>query len=74
MNKINNGLVSEFPDDQPPATSYPDPHKPGQMPPMNPAPEVPGADAPEVDTGSRVSPALPEEDEDEFYEKNRDSQ
>jgi len=70
----SDGFVREFPDDQPPATSYPDPQKPGQMPPMNPTPDIPGTDAPEVETGSGVSPDLPEEDEDDFYEKNRDSQ
>ena len=65
-------FVNELPGDQPPATSYPD--EPGQLPPLNPTPEVPGPNAPEVEKGSGVSPNLPEADDDDFYEKNRDSQ
>ena len=66
------GSLNELPGDQPPATSYPD--EPGQLPPLNPTPEVPGPNAPEVEKGSGVSPSLPETDDDDFYEKNRDSQ
>ena len=60
---LNSFFVSEFPDDQPPATSYPDPQKPDQMPPMNPRPYVPGTDAPEVDTGSKIENEDDEADE-----------
>jgi len=60
-----NSFVSELPDDQPPATSHPDPQKPDQMEPMNPTPEVPGTDAPEVYTGTSFEPTPSEEDESE---------
>jgi hypothetical protein len=59
----SNSFVSEFPDDQPPATSYPDPQKKEQQAPMNPTPYVPGTDAPEVVPGSNVEEAAPEESE-----------
>ena len=51
-------MVAEFPDKQPPATSYPEP---GQQAPMNPTPGIPGSDAPEVSTGSRIDEDLPAE-------------
>ena len=56
-------IFNEFPDDQPPATSYPDPQKPGQMAPMNPTPEVPGTDAPEVEKGSNIDAPSSADDE-----------
>ncbi|WP_221392273.1 hypothetical protein [Dyadobacter sp. NIV53] len=62
-NNFSNGFVSEFSADQPPATSYPDPHKPGQMGPMNPTPDIPGTDAPEVNTGTSIEPLTPDQQE-----------
>ncbi|WAC14280.1 hypothetical protein [Dyadobacter pollutisoli] len=59
---INPDFVSALPDDQPPATSYPEP---GQTPPLNPTPEIPGTDAPEVNTGSRIDDDSPAQDIDE---------
>ena len=59
----HSNIQNEFPDDQPPATSYPDPQKPGQQAPMNPTPDVPGTDAPGVDTGSKLEPQEQEGDE-----------
>ena len=59
--------VSELPDDQPPATSYPE--KPRETGPLNPTPDVPGPDAPEVNTGSRIDQEDAEEtDENEVGE------
>lgn len=60
--------VAEMPDDQPPATSYPE--KPRETGPLNPTPDVPGTDAPEVNTGSRIDEDQPTEpsDEDEVGE------
>ncbi|MCF0069944.1 hypothetical protein LZD49_05645 [Dyadobacter sp. CY261] len=55
--------TSEMPDDQPPATSYPE--KPGETGPLNPTPDVPGADAPEVSTGTRIDDDQPAEETDE---------
>ncbi len=55
-------LVDEMPDEQPPSTSYPEP---GQTAPLNPKPEIPGTDAPEVSTGSRMDEDIPAEDIDE---------
>jgi hypothetical protein len=55
-------VVNEMPDKQPPATSYPEP---GQQAPLNPTPDVPGTDAPEVNTGSRMDDDVPAEDIDE---------
>lgn len=55
--------VAEMPDDQPPVPSYPE--KPGETGPLNPTPDVPGTDAPEVNTGSRIDddePAEPAEE------------
>ena len=63
LNNDYNLFVSELPDDQPPATSYPDPQKPGQMEPMNPTPEIPGTDAPEVQTGTNIEPSSAEKEE-----------
>lgn len=54
---------NDYPGDQPPATSYPDPQKPGQQAPMNPTPKVPGTDAPEVLTGKEIEPQEQEGDE-----------
>ncbi|MCE6993166.1 hypothetical protein [Dyadobacter sp. CY323] len=51
-----------MPDKQPPATSYPEP---GQTAPLNPTPDVPGPDAPEVETGSRMDTDIPAEETDE---------
>lgn len=56
-------FTNEYPADQPPSTPYPDPSKPGQTPPMNPTPDVPGTDAPEVYTGTSMEPQSPEQDE-----------
>lgn len=60
--------VSEMPDDQPPAPSYPE--KPRETGPLNPTPGVPGTDAPEVNTGTRIDRDEPAEqtDEDEVGE------
>lgn len=55
--------VAEYPDKQPPAPSYPD--KPGETAPLNPRPNVPGTDAPEVSTGSGMDDDLPAEETDE---------
>lgn len=55
-------FVSESPDEQPPATSYPEP---GQTAPLNPTPGIPGTDAPEVNTGSRIDEDIPAQDIDE---------
>jgi hypothetical protein len=44
--------IAEMPDDQPPAPSYPE--KPQETGPLNPTPDVPGTDAPGVNTGSRI--------------------
>jgi hypothetical protein len=55
-------IVAEAPDKQPPAKSYPEP---GETAPLNPNPEVPGPDAPEVNTGSRIDDDLPAQDTDE---------
>ncbi|WP_353719675.1 hypothetical protein [Dyadobacter sp. 676] len=41
------------PTHQPPAPSYPE--KPRETGPLNPTPDVPGTDAPEVSTGSGVN-------------------
>jgi hypothetical protein len=54
-------LINEMPGTQPPSPSYPEP---GQIAPMNPTPGVPGTDAPEVNTGSRVDEDAPDEDAD----------
>lgn len=60
-------FTSELPDEQPPATSYPE--KPHETGPLNPTPGIPGTDAPEVNTGSRVDDNEPEEtDENEVGE------
>ena len=50
---------AEMPDDQPPAPSYPE--KPRDTGPLNPTPDVPGTDAPEVNTGSRIDEKTPAE-------------
>lgn len=55
--------VAEHPDEQPPATSYPE--KPGETAPLNPRPHIPGTDAPEVSTGSGMDDDLPAEETDE---------
>ncbi|KAA0993206.1 hypothetical protein [Dyadobacter aurulentus] len=55
-------VTSELPDEQPPSPSYPEP---GQTAPMNPTPDVPGTDAPEVSTGTRIDKDEPAEDTDE---------
>lgn len=55
--------VAELPDDQPPATSYPE--KPRETGPLNPTPDVPGTDAPEVNTGTRIDDDQPAEETDE---------
>lgn len=55
-------FFAELPDDQPPATSYPEP---GEIAPANPNPLVPGPDAPEVNTGSRMDDDIPAQDIDE---------
>ena len=62
MHEEYDTLVAEAPDKQPPATSYPEP---GQTAPMNPTPDVPGTDAPEVSTGSRATPEEPAQETDE---------
>lgn len=51
--------VAEMPDDQPPSPSYPE--KPRETGPLNPTPDVPGTDAPEVNTGSRMDEDQPAE-------------
>jgi hypothetical protein len=59
--------ASELPDEQPPATSYPE--KPHETGPLNPTPGILGTDAPEVNTGSRIDDDEPEEtDENEVGE------
>ena len=60
-NSFSTGFVNEFPDKQPPATSYPDPQKRDQTGPMNPTPDIAGADDPSVGTGT----AFPKSDEEE---------
>jgi hypothetical protein len=55
-------FTSEMPDKQPPATSYPEP---GQTAPMNPQPDVPGTDAPEVYTGNKTEENASTQDIDE---------
>ncbi|MCE7064724.1 hypothetical protein [Dyadobacter sp. CY326] len=62
INEAYYTLVAEAPDKQPPAPSYPEP---GQMAPMNPTPDVPGTDAPEVSTGSKVDSDEPAQETDE---------
>ena len=57
--------LAEMPDDQPPAPSYPE--KPRETGPLNPTPHVPGTDAPEVSTGSRI-------DEDQPAEQNNEDE
>ncbi|MGV3603507.1 MAG: hypothetical protein ACO1N1_19970 [Dyadobacter fermentans] len=56
------------PSHQPPSPSYPE--KPRDTGPLNPTPDVPGTDAPEVSTGSRIDDDEPaqETDEDEVGE------
>lgn len=54
--------VAELPDDQPPATSYPE--NPRETGPLNPTPDVPGPDAPEVNTGTRIDDDQPAEETD----------
>ncbi len=51
--------VAEIPGDQPPAPSYPE--KPREPGPLNPRPNVPGTDAPEVSTGSGMDDDKPAE-------------
>jgi len=55
--------VAEMPGDQPPAPSYPE--KPREQSPLNPRPNVPGTDAPEVSTGSGMDDEKPAEDMDD---------
>ena len=55
-------FTNEMPDKQPPAPSYPEP---GQQAPMNPNPDVPRTDAPEVETGTRMEDDLPAQETDE---------
>jgi hypothetical protein len=55
-------VTSELPDKQPP---WPDLSDPGQTAPLNPSPDVPGADAPEVSTGSRMDEDIPAQDIDD---------
>lgn len=55
-------ITNEMPDEQPPATSYPEP---GQTAPMNPQPTIPGTDAPEVSTGNRTEENADTQDIDE---------
>lgn len=53
-------FVAEMPGDQPPAPSYPE--KPREQGPLNPRPNIPGTDAPEVSTGSGMDDDKPAED------------
>ena len=55
-------LDDETRDRQPRQQPVPSYGEPGQMGPMNPTPEVPGADSPEVSTGNRFD--TDEQDED----------
>ncbi|TLV03006.1 hypothetical protein [Dyadobacter luticola] len=57
-----NDIVSEMPDKQVP---YPEYNEPGQAPPLNPTPLVPGPDSPETNTGSRMDDDIPAQDIDE---------
>ena len=43
--------------------SYPNTMNPTIMPPMNPTPDIPGPDAPEVVPGSNVEPQTETEDD-----------
>lgn len=67
-NIYSNGFVNEFPDKQPPATSYPDPQKRDQTAPMNPTPDISGADDPSVGTGTAFP--KPDEEEDSLREES----
>ena len=58
-------LDDETVDRQPRQQPVPSYGEPGQMGPMNPTPDVPGADAPEVSTGNRFDTDEPAEETDE---------
>lgn len=59
FNDLYGSVMNEFPDKQLP-DSYPHTGNPTIMPPMNPTPDVPGPDAPEVSPGSHTSAPIEE--------------
>ena len=62
FNDLFGAIMNESPGDQEPAT-FPDPKHPTQMPPLNPTPDVPGTDAPEIVPGTNVKPRRESEEE-----------
>lgn len=66
FNDLFGAIMNESPGDQEPAT-FPDPKHTTQMPPLNPTPDVPGTDAPEIVPGTNVKPRR--ESEEEIVEK-----
>ncbi|TKT87505.1 hypothetical protein [Dyadobacter frigoris] len=61
-NDLFNSIMSEFPGTQLP-DSYPNIGNPTIMPPMNPTPDIPGPDAPEVVPGTNVEPQTEDGDD-----------
>ncbi|MCF2446475.1 hypothetical protein L0657_21130 [Dyadobacter sp. CY345] len=62
-NDLFGSIMNDFPDKQLP-DSYPNTSNPTIMPPMNPTPDIPGPDAPEVAPGSRTE--MPAENVDDM--------
>lgn len=60
-NDLFNVVMNDFPGTQLP-DSYPNPENPTIPMPLNPNPDVPGTDAPEVVPGTNVQPQNPGED------------
>jgi len=61
-NDLFGSIMNDFPDKQMP-DSYPNTQNPTIMPPMNPTPDIPGPDAPEVVPGSNVRPQTEDGDD-----------
>ncbi|SEI95288.1 hypothetical protein SAMN04487995_2709 [Dyadobacter koreensis] len=61
-NDLFGSIMNDIPDKQMP-DSYPNTQNPTIMPPMNPTPDIPGTDAPEVVPGTNIRPQTENEDD-----------